>query len=164
MTIRYTIVDSTLGRLLVASTARGVCSVALGDSDTLLEKELAREYPNAAIAVDDGAFSRWTREILDRVAGRRPRVELPIDVQATAFQYRVWQALAAIPFGETRSYSAVAESIGRPRAVRAVARACASNPVAVAVPCHRVVGRSGDLTGYRWGVGRKAELLRRERQ
>jgi AraC family transcriptional regulator of adaptative response/methylated-DNA-[protein]-cysteine methyltransferase len=164
MTIRYTIAPSTLGQVLIAATRHGVCAVALGESDAALESELEREYPAAAIAADDGSFARWTGEILARVAGRPPRVELPIDVQATAFQWRVWQALSAIPFGQTRSYADVAEAIGRPRAVRAVARACAANPVAVAVPCHRVVGASGSLTGYRWGVDRKKELLRRERR
>jgi len=164
MSIQYTVVDSALGRLLVAATARGVCAVAMGGADGELQRSLAREYPAATITAADGVFARWTREIVARLAGRRPRVDLPLDVQATAFQWQVWQALAAIPHGETRSYSDIAREIGRPTAVRAVARACATNPVAVAIPCHRVVGSSGALTGYRWGVARKKALLERERQ
>jgi AraC family transcriptional regulator of adaptative response/methylated-DNA-[protein]-cysteine methyltransferase len=164
MSIRYTIVDSALGRLLVAATARGVCAVAMAQSDADLQRDLAREYPAAAITAADASFTRWTAEVLARLSGRRPRIDLPLDVQATAFQWQVWQALAAIPFGETRTYGQVAAAIGRPSAARAVARACATNPVAVAIPCHRVVGVSGSLTGYRWGVERKKELLGRERQ
>ena len=162
MNIRYTIVDSAPGRVLVAATERGVCAVAMGKSDADLERDLAREYPAAAIGVAGPSFARWTAEILARLSGRRPRLDLPLDVQATAFQWQVWQALAAIPFGETRTYGQVAAAIGRPRSVRAVARACATNPVAVAIPCHRVIGASGALSGYRWGVERKRELLRRE--
>ena len=164
MAIRFTIVDSTLGRALIAATDRGVCAVMLGDSDAGLTRELEQEYPAAALSPGTEVFAAWTREILARLAGRPPGVELPVDVQATAFQWRVWQALASIPFGETRTYTQVARSIGQPRAVRAVARACAANPAAVAIPCHRVVGASGALTGYRWGTGRKRELLRRERR
>ena len=162
MSIRYTIVDSPLGRLLVAATERGVCAVAMGKPDADLERDLAREYPAATISAAGPSFTGWTAEILARLSGRRPRIDLPLDVQATAFQWQVWQALAAIPFGETRTYSQVAAAIGQPRSVRAVARACATNPVAVAIPCHRVVGASGSLTGYRWGVNRKRELLQRE--
>ena len=106
----------------------------------------------------------WTKEILARLAGRRPRVDLPLHVQATAFQWQVWQALAAIPYGETRSYGEIASVIGRPQAVRAVARACATNPVAIAIPCHRVVARSGAVSGYRWGVERKKALLASEKR
>jgi AraC family transcriptional regulator of adaptative response/methylated-DNA-[protein]-cysteine methyltransferase len=163
MTIRYTIVDSVLGRLLVAATERGVCAVEMGESDSDLERDLAREYPAATLSAAGGSFARWTAEILARVSGRRPRIDLPLDVQATAFQWQVWEALAAIPFGETRTYGQVAGAIGQPRSVRAVARACATNPAAVAIPCHRVVGASGSLTGYRWGVERKRELLQREK-
>ena len=162
MSIHYTIVDSSLGRLLVGATDRGVCAVAVGESDEALESELRREYPAAAIAAADDSLASWTHEILARLSGRSPRVELPLDVRATAFQWLVWQALAAIPPGQTRTYAEVAASIGRPRAVRAVAGACAANPVAVAIPCHRVVGASGALTGYRWGIDLKRELLRRE--
>jgi AraC family transcriptional regulator of adaptative response/methylated-DNA-[protein]-cysteine methyltransferase len=166
MEIGYTIVESpntSLGRLLVAATSRGVCAVAMGSSDTELTRALAREYPAAAITTDAGALAQWTRSILAHLSGRRPRLDLPLDVQATAFQWQVWQALAAIPYGETRTYSDVASSIGRPRAVRAVARACATNPVALAIPCHRVVPAVGGVGGYRWGAGRKKALLGLER-
>ena len=165
MQIGYTIVESpnaSLGRLLVAATSRGVCAVAMGSSDTELTRALAREYPAAAITTDAGALAQWTTSILAHLSGRRPRLDLPLDVQATAFQWQVWQALAAIPYGETRTYSDVAASIGRPRAVRAVARACATNPVALAIPCHRVVPAAGGAGGYRWGAGRKKALLRQE--
>ena len=155
MTIRYTIVDSALGRLLVAATERGVCAVAIGVSDTELRRSLGREYPAATIATAERPFARWTAEIVARLAGRKPRVDLPLDVQATAFQWQVWEALAAIPFGETRTYGEIASAIGRPRAVRAVARACATNPVAVAIPCHRVVAASG--SAERLSVGRGPE-------
>jgi AraC family transcriptional regulator of adaptative response/methylated-DNA-[protein]-cysteine methyltransferase len=163
MSIRYTIVDSPLGRLLVGATPRGVCAVAMGTSDVDLERALAQEYPAAAIAADEGSLSRWTTEILAHLAGRRPRLDLPLDVQATAFQWQVWEALRAIPYGETRTYGEIAKAIGRPRAVRAVARACATNPVALAIPCHRVVSTGGGASGYRWGVNRKKTLLARER-
>jgi AraC family transcriptional regulator of adaptative response/methylated-DNA-[protein]-cysteine methyltransferase len=167
MEIGYTIVDAanaSLGRLLVAATSRGVCAVAMGSSDTELTRALSREYPAATIAADAGALARWTKAILTHLAGREPRLDLPLDVQATAFQWQVWQALASIPYGETRTYSQVASSIGKPRAVRAVARACATNPVALAVPCHRVVPAAGGEGGYRWGVNRKKALLRQEGQ
>ena len=162
--VKYAIVDSPLGRLLVAATDRGVCAVFLGSSDAALERSLEREYPAATRRRDADAsgLARWTTEILDRLAGRRPRLDLPLDVQATAFQWQVWTALVAIPHGDTRSYKEVAASIGRPAAVRAVARACAANPVALAIPCHRVVPAGGGTGGYRWGSGRKAALLAAE--
>jgi AraC family transcriptional regulator of adaptative response/methylated-DNA-[protein]-cysteine methyltransferase len=165
MRIGYTIVDSanaSLGRLLVAATSRGVCAVAMGSSDAELTRGLVREYPAAAITTDAGALARWTRAILAHLAGRQPRLDLPLDVQATAFQWQVWQALAAIPYGETRTYAGVAAAIGKPRAVRAVARACATNPVALAIPCHRVVPAAGGEGGYRWGRDRKQTLLKLE--
>jgi AraC family transcriptional regulator of adaptative response/methylated-DNA-[protein]-cysteine methyltransferase len=165
MTIGYAIVESpntALGRLLVAATPRGVCAVSMGASDAELTRALAREYPAATIAADAGALTAWTRAILAHLAGRQPRLDLPLDVQATAFQWQVWQALAQIPYGETRTYTDVARAIGRPRAVRAVARACATNPVALAIPCHRVVPAAGGQGGYRWGVGRKKALLKSE--
>ena len=163
MQIRYEIVRSRFGRLLVAATERGVCLVALGEQDDELRLSLEREYPAATLGKDRGALGRWTREVLAHLSGRTPRPDLPLDVRATAFQWQVWNALAAIPRGETRSYSEVAKTIGRPGAARAVARACASNPVALAVPCHRVVAASGDSGGYRWGAARKAALLAYER-
>ena len=169
-TIRYAVVDSPLGRLLVAATPRGVCAVKMGSTDAALTEALEREFPEATLVADAGSLSRWTRAILAHLDGRSPagsrsmpRLDLPLDVRATAFQWQVWQALAAIPYGETRTYGDVAAGIGRPRAVRAVARACASNPVALAIPCHRVVPASGGEGGYRWGTARKAALLKRER-
>src|SRR4051812_18974282 len=165
-TIRYAVVDTpsaSLGRLLVGATERGVCAVAMGASDAELAAVLSREYPAATIVNDAGALTEWIRAIVAHLAGRRPRLDLPLDVQATAFQWQVWQALAAIPYGETRTYAEVAAAIGRPRAVRAVARACATNPVALAVPCHRVVPAAGGEGGYRWGAERKKALLARER-
>ena len=163
MSIKYAIVDSPLGRLLVGATTRGVCAVAMGTSDAELERAIAREYPAASIAKDDGVLARWTSDIVAHLAGRRPRLDLPLDVQATSFQWQVWEALRAIPYGETRTYGQVAAAIGRPRAVRAVARACATNPVALAIPCHRVVAANGRSGGYRWGANRKKALLSRER-
>ena len=164
MTIRYTIVDSPMGRLLVAATERGVCAVEMGGSDAELARALAREYPAGTILRDDKHHLVWTRELLARSSGRPARVDLPLDVQATSFQWQVWQALAAIPRGKTRSYAEVAASIDRPTAARAVARACASNPVALAIPCHRAVGSDGRLAGYRWGVARKQDLIEREQE
>jgi AraC family transcriptional regulator of adaptative response/methylated-DNA-[protein]-cysteine methyltransferase len=167
LNIRFAIVDSpnaALGRLLVAATDRGVCAVAMGASDDDLMTRLGREYPAATLVADPGAggLAGWTRAIVAHLAGRQPRLELPLAVQATAFQWRVWQALSEIPYGETRTYADIASSIGRPRAVRAVARACASNPVALAIPCHRVVPAGGGVGGYRWGTERKKALLTRE--
>jgi AraC family transcriptional regulator of adaptative response/methylated-DNA-[protein]-cysteine methyltransferase len=163
MSIRYSIVDSPLGRLLVGATPRGICSVAMGTSDAELERALTREYPAADVAADTGALARWTKQILAHLAGRQPRLDLPLDVRATAFQWQVWEALRTIPYGETRTYGEIARAIGHPRASRAVARACATNPVALAVPCHRVVAGTGGASGYRWGVERKKALLARER-
>jgi AraC family transcriptional regulator of adaptative response/methylated-DNA-[protein]-cysteine methyltransferase len=162
MTIHYSVVDSPLGKLLVAATARGVCAVSMGESDQQLAKALTHEYPAASIAEDAGGLARWTSEIVAHLEGREPRLDLPIDVRATAFQWQVWQALAAIPYGETRTYGDIAATIGQPRAVRAVARACATNPVALAIPCHRVVPAAGGTGGYRWGADRKKALLGRE--
>ena len=164
MSIQYAIVESPLGRLLVAATSRGVCAVAMGSSDAELERTLAREYPAATIANDSGALAAWITEILGHLSGRQPRLDLPLDVQATAFQWQVWQALSAIPYGETRTYREIARTIGRPGAVRAVARACATNPVALAIPCHRVVPADGSTGGYRWGAARKKTLLEREQR
>jgi AraC family transcriptional regulator, regulatory protein of adaptative response / methylated-DNA-[protein]-cysteine methyltransferase len=160
--VSYTITDSPLGRLLIAGTPLGVCSVKLGDRDRELEADLRMEYPRAVIAKDTRTRSVWVRAILAHIAGRAPHIDLPIDVQATAFQWKVWRYLQSIPWGETRTYSQVAKDIGRPSATRAVARACATNRVALLIPCHRVVGKDGKLTGYRWGTERKRALLDRE--
>jgi AraC family transcriptional regulator of adaptative response/methylated-DNA-[protein]-cysteine methyltransferase len=164
MNITYAVVDSKLGRLLVAVTSRGVCSVAMGKSDRDLERVLAEEYPAAAIARRDGGLAKWTNAIIAHLEGQRPRLDLPIDVQATSFQWQVWKALTEIPRGETRTYADIAAAIGRPKAARAVGHACATNKVAVLIPCHRVVPTSGGVGQYRWGAGRKKALLARERQ
>jgi AraC family transcriptional regulator of adaptative response/methylated-DNA-[protein]-cysteine methyltransferase len=160
--IAYTITGSPLGRLLVAATDRGICAVSLGDDDALLERELAREYPAAQLTRDDGALAVWVSAIVRHLNGKQPHLDLPLDVQATAFQRRVWQALRDIPYGTTRSYSAIARSLGRPTATRAVARACATNPVSLVIPCHRAVRQDGSLGGYRWGLERKRALLTTE--
>jgi AraC family transcriptional regulator, regulatory protein of adaptative response / methylated-DNA-[protein]-cysteine methyltransferase len=160
--LRYTIVDCPLGRLLVAATERGVSLVSLGDADAALERALREEYPAAQLTRADESLAAWVRQIVKHLEGREPHLDLPVDVRATAFQWQVWQELQRIPRGETRSYAEVARAIGRPRAVRAVARACATNPVALVVPCHRVVPAAGGTGGYRWGASRKARLLERE--
>ena len=163
MRIRYTTAKSTLGEVLVAATDRGVSAVYLGDATAKLVDELRKEYPRAEIAAEKGAFSQWVEEVVARTEGSAPRRELPLDLQATAFQRRVWQELQRIPRGTTRTYSQIAKAVGKPRAVRAVARACATNPVSIVVPCHRVVRADGNLAGYRWGLSRKEKLLARER-
>lgn len=163
MRIGYVTVASSLGRLLIAATARGLCAVSLGDTDGLLEAALAQEYPNAEIRRDRNGLSRWVNLLLAHLRGRQPRLDLPVDVQATAFKRQVWEALRRIPYGETRSYSEVARALGRPGAARAVARACATNPVSLVIPCHRVVREDGSLGGYRWGLERKHALLAQEK-
>ncbi|HEV8131645.1 MAG TPA: bifunctional DNA-binding transcriptional regulator/O6-methylguanine-DNA methyltransferase Ada [Acidobacteriota bacterium] len=162
MRIRFTIAVSSLGRLLVAVTEHGVCSVKLGDSETALKNALHSEYPAAGISRDDEALRRSVKAIIKYIDGRSSDIDLPIDVKATAFQWRVWKLLLSIPYGETRSYAEIADAIGQPRAARAVARACASNPVALLIPCHRVVHKDGTPSGYRWGEKRKRLLLSRE--
>jgi AraC family transcriptional regulator, regulatory protein of adaptative response / methylated-DNA-[protein]-cysteine methyltransferase len=160
--IAYTTAESALGRLLVAATKRGVCSVQLGDGDPVLEDGLRRQYPGATLERDDAALRPTLAAILAHLDGG-VRLDLPVDVAATAFEWRVWKALQEIPYGETRSYAEVAAAVGRPRAARAVARACASNRVALLVPCHRVVRSDGSAGGYRWGQARKRRLLEQER-
>ncbi|HEU5228210.1 MAG TPA: bifunctional DNA-binding transcriptional regulator/O6-methylguanine-DNA methyltransferase Ada [Ktedonobacteraceae bacterium] len=162
MNIRYSITDSALGRLLIAATEKGICSVCLGDVDAILEAALLSEYPAATIERDDNEMADWITMLLHHLDGQQPDLHLPLDVQATAFQWRVWTELQAIPYGETRSYSEIAQALGEPKGVRAVANACATNPVALIVPCHRVVRSNGDIGGYRWGVERKQRLLTQE--
>jgi AraC family transcriptional regulator of adaptative response/methylated-DNA-[protein]-cysteine methyltransferase len=162
--IAFTIVDSSLGRLLVAGTRKGLCSVKIGDRDDELEQDLRSEYPGAHIQRERGAFTQWVRALVAHLDGRAPDIDLPLDVKATAFQWKVWRYLQSIPYGETRAYSEVAKAIGLPSAVRAVARACATNHVCLVIPCHRVVQKDGALGGYRWGVERKRKLLQKERQ
>jgi AraC family transcriptional regulator of adaptative response/methylated-DNA-[protein]-cysteine methyltransferase len=162
MRIGYTVVPCPLGRLLLAGTERGISAVYLGDDDTKLESALRREYPAAEVVREDGRLGPWVEEVVTHLRGEQPHLDLPLDVQATAFQWRVWQELRAIPYGSTRTYAEVARALGRPTAARAVARACATNPVSVVIPCHRVVREDGGLGGYRWGLERKQDLLDRE--
>lgn len=163
MKINYTVASSPLGQLLVAATTKGICMVSLGDKDIELEANLHREFAAAEIARDDAKLRAAVAEIVKHLEAKQPRIELPLDIRATAFQRQVWEALQAIPLGETRSYSEVAKEIGRPSAVRAVARACATNPVALVIPCHRVIREDKSLGGYRWGLERKKALLASEK-
>jgi AraC family transcriptional regulator of adaptative response/methylated-DNA-[protein]-cysteine methyltransferase len=166
MHIEYVLAATSLGTLMVAATERGVCAVMLGDSAAFLESALGKEYPSATHARVSAASSRlggWVAEIVKRLEGGTTRANVPIDVVASAFRWKVWHELQKIPFGETRTYSEIAGAIGAPTAVRAVASACAKNPVAFVVPCHRVVRRTGELGGYRWGIERKRTLLDKER-
>ncbi|HMJ21590.1 MAG TPA: bifunctional DNA-binding transcriptional regulator/O6-methylguanine-DNA methyltransferase Ada [Terriglobales bacterium] len=162
--IRYTFADSPLGRMLIAATEKGICSIQFAHSDDELEHGLRHEFPFAIRRRDDAGLETWKQTLLRQIQGKRLNSSLPLDIQATAFQRRVWAYLQSIPFGTTRSYGQVAKAIGQPTATRAVARACATNPVAVAIPCHRVVRTDGDMGGYRWGVERKKVLLDLERQ
>jgi AraC family transcriptional regulator of adaptative response/methylated-DNA-[protein]-cysteine methyltransferase len=163
MKITYTIAKSPLGKVLVGATEKGVSAVYLGNDNAKMIAALREEYPRAELAAANEAYGRWVQEIVGRIEGRQPQVEVPLDLQATAFQRRVWQELQKIPRGATRTYAQVARAMGSPRAVRAVARACATNPVSIVVPCHRVIREDGKLAGYRWGLGRKKELLAVER-
>jgi AraC family transcriptional regulator of adaptative response/methylated-DNA-[protein]-cysteine methyltransferase len=163
MRIDYSTITSPVGQVLVAATDHGVCSVKIGGDADVLISELTREYP-AADLVSKQPRSEWVKAIRQHLRGDRSSLDLPIDVRATAFQWKVWRALQQIPYGETRAYAEVAKSIGKPKAVRAVARACATNPVALVVPCHRVVPSAGGVGGYRWGTERKARLLQTEKK
>jgi AraC family transcriptional regulator of adaptative response/methylated-DNA-[protein]-cysteine methyltransferase len=157
--IRFATSHCELGVLLVAATDRGVCSVMLGDHAAELEQSLRQQFSAANIVPDDSRMAEQMELILAAMTDHPAAIDIPVDIRATAFQARVWQALRQIPRGETRSYAELAEAIGQPSAVRAVARACATNPVAIAVPCHRVIGSDGSLSGYRWGIDRKKKLL-----
>ena len=160
--INYAIVGTALGRLLVAATSKGVCSVMLGDSDESLKANLSQEFPAAEIRPDEKALRSSLRAIVEHLKQKSPHIDLPLDIRATAFQRLVWEQLRAIPYGKTHSYSEVAQAIGQQKAVRAVARACATNPVALVIPCHRVIREDKSLGGYRWGLERKKKLLERE--
>lgn len=160
--IGYTSIDTPVGLVLAASTAHGVCSVTIGADEASLTKELAREFPNAVLERDDDGLEHVAAVLARAVRGEGDPTALPLDLQGTAFQIRVWEALRAIPCGETRSYSDVATLIGAPGAVRAVGTACARNPAALGVPCHRVVRSDGSLGGYRWGLDTKEALLAAE--
>jgi AraC family transcriptional regulator, regulatory protein of adaptative response / methylated-DNA-[protein]-cysteine methyltransferase len=162
--INYTIVGSSMGRLLVAMTERGVCAVRMGDNDTALEKDLRDEFPHAEITRADSTLREAVQKILSHLDNNEPRLDLPLDIRSTAFQRQVWERLRAIPYGQTLSYGQVAKALGNPGAVRAVGRACATNPVALVIPCHRVVREDKSLGGYRWGLERKKKLLEREKR
>jgi AraC family transcriptional regulator, regulatory protein of adaptative response / methylated-DNA-[protein]-cysteine methyltransferase len=162
--IDYATTKSPLGYLLVAATSKGVCAVRLGDTLTALEADLRKEYPSAQIRRNEGPLDGALKQIVAHLEGKQPHLSLPVDVRATAFQRQVWQALQEIPYGETRSYGEVAKAIGQPKAVRAVARACATNPIALVIPCHRVIREDKSLGGYRWGIERKKKLLENERR
>ena len=162
MQIGYAVANTSLGKVLVASTRRGISAVYLGENEKALTEELHKEYPRAEIMRAPEGNDNWLQEIVSRVEGHVPSLELPLDLQATAFQRRVWQELQKIPRGTTRTYTQIAKSLGKPRSVRAVARACATNPVSIVVPCHRVIRKDGALAGYRWGLSRKEKLLDRE--
>jgi AraC family transcriptional regulator of adaptative response/methylated-DNA-[protein]-cysteine methyltransferase len=163
-TIRTALADSPFGPLLVGATEKGVCFIGFAEPEEALLGDLRRRFPKARIIADEGgALEATLHAVLDFIHEPKQALDLPLDLRGTAFQLRVWDALRRIPPGETRTYAGLAEMIGAPKAVRAVARSCATNPVSLAVPCHRVVGKDGDLTGYRWGVPRKRALLERER-
>jgi AraC family transcriptional regulator, regulatory protein of adaptative response / methylated-DNA-[protein]-cysteine methyltransferase len=165
MQIGYTIVDTPLGRMLVAAAERGICAVSFEgeDGDAGLESRLSGEYPAARIRRDDEGMGMWAAALVAHLEGKQPDLALPLDLQATAFQLRVWEELRRIPYGQTRSYAQVAQAIGKPAAVRAVAQACAANPAVLVTPCHRVVRSDGGLGGYRYGLRRKQALLNREK-
>jgi len=164
LTVRYATATTPLGTVLVAATDKGVCKIAFGDDANTLIDQLAADFAQAGRVEDAARMEPFIAQIRAYLQGTRERFDLPLDIGATAFQRRVWDALRRIPYGQTRSYTDIAESLGTPGAVRAVANACASNPVALAIPCHRVVARSGAVSGYRWGVERKKALLARERR
>ncbi len=162
--VRYDLVESPVGELLVAATDRGVCAVSLGEDDATLFRALAAEFHAAELAKDTEALGGWVAEIIEHMDGGQSLLDVPLDVRATAFQRKVWRALQAIPYGTTRSYTDIAKQIGHATAARAVARACAANPVSLVIPCHRVVRGDGSLGGYRWGADRKRALLDHERE
>ncbi len=163
MDMRYTVTPCPLGLVLVAATERGISALYLGDAKRQLEAELEREFPRATIREDRKGLGRWVEAVVEHLRGRQAKLDLPLDVQATAFERRVWEELRRIPYGATRTYTQIARAIGKPRAVRAVARACAMNPASIVIPCHRVVRSDGQLAGYRWGLDRKRALIEKEK-
>lgn len=162
LSVRYTLADCILGRCLVAESERGICAILLGNDDATLISELHALFPTAQDAPADADFSQHVSEVIAVINSRNTPLSLPLDIQGTAFQQQVWQALRTIPCGETVSYQQLANAIGKPKAVRAVASACAANKLAIVIPCHRVIRGDGALSGYRWGIVRKAQLLQRE--
>ncbi|NER35859.1 MAG: methylated-DNA--[protein]-cysteine S-methyltransferase [Oscillatoria sp. SIO1A7] len=158
----YNITDSELGRLLVGGTEKGICAVSLGDTDIALEQELMQQYPKAQLNKNDSNLNRWLDLLKSYIADRQEELTLPLDIRGTAFQQQVWEKLQGIPCGTTSTYSQIARDLGRPKAARAVALACAANSIALAIPCHRVLRSDGSLGGYRWGLQRKQALLEKE--
>ena len=165
--ISYVGVGSAVGRMMIGATDRGLCFVQFGESDDALRAALAWEYPRATIVAmatpHSGQFDRWIEALARHLDGSLPRLDLPLDIRATAFQMKVWNYLQTIPYGDVQSYAEVAAGIGQPSAARAVARACAQNTLAIVIPCHRVIRGTGELAGYRWGLARKRALIDRER-
>jgi AraC family transcriptional regulator of adaptative response/methylated-DNA-[protein]-cysteine methyltransferase len=162
--IRTAFADCPFGRLLIGATDKGVCFLGFAEPDDALMGDLRRRFPRAQIAADSTGLRQTVDAVLGFLAEPKQALDLPLDLRGTVFQQRVWRTLCQIPSGETRTYGELARMIEQPKAVRAVARSCAANPVSLAVPCHRVIGKDGDLTGYRWGVPRKKALLQRERE
>jgi AraC family transcriptional regulator of adaptative response/methylated-DNA-[protein]-cysteine methyltransferase len=160
--VRFAVGQCSLGAILVAATDKGVCAILLGDEPEALVRDLQDRFPRAELIGGDAGFEQWVARVVGLVEAPQVGLELPLDVRGTAFQQRVWQALREIPPGATATYADIAQRIGQPNSVRAVAQACGANPLAVAIPCHRVVRRDGGLSGYRWGVERKRVLLARE--
>lgn len=161
--IRFAVAQCSLGSILVAASLRGVCAISIGDDPDALIRDLQDRFPNAELIGADASFEALVAKVVGFVEAPKLGLDLPLDVRGTAFQQRVWRALREIPVGETVSYADLAKRIGAPRSARAVARACATNPIAVAIPCHRVVRQNGDLSGYRWGIERKRALLDKEK-
>jgi len=162
--IHYGTFNSPIGRILIGFTPRGLCALYMGNSDSEVEKLLMDDFPMVQCYRNDGAIQPWTEEFMRYFSGEPSSLDLPLDIQATAFQRKVWDRIQSIPYGETKSYSSIAKEIGQPTATRAVARACATNPVALVIPCHRVIGKDGSLTGYGWGMKRKQALLALEQK
>lgn len=162
VSVRYTLADCALGRCLVAESERGICAILLGDDDATLVADLHALFPAAQDVPADANFQQRVREVIVAINSRDASLSLPLDIRGTVFQQQVWQALRAIPCGETVSYQQLASAIGKPKAVRAVASACGANKLAIVIPCHRVIRGDGALSGYRWGIARKAQLLQRE--
>ena len=162
-TIRFAVGQCSLGSILVAASDKGVCAIFLGDNPDALARELQDRFPNAQLIGDDKAFEQLVAQVVGLVENPHQGVHLPLDIRGTAFQQKVWQALTEIPLGQTATYAEIAKRIGKPKAVRAVAGACANNKIAIVIPCHRVIRTDGSLSGYRWGVARKRALLQKEK-
>lgn len=162
--LTFTIGNCSLGKLLLAASERGICALLLGDDEQAVRDELHTYFPLAATSVADAALAAWLTQVIELIENPKGKLDLPLHVRGTIFQQRIWQALQDIPAGKTLSYTQLAAKIGQPKAARAVASACANNTIAVLIPCHRVVRGDGSLSGYRWGVERKRQLLEREAQ